>query len=1256
VTHALRVLPGIRDAAVLARTDTNAGDVQLTAYVVSDEATTPEDWRKAAEATLPAYMLPAHWVRLERLPLLPNGKLDRAALPDPRVAAAPLGEPRPLTPTEEVVAAVWMAVLSVPAVGPSDDFFALGGDSILSLRALSLLQGRGLDISLQLLTESSVLSELARAIDDRDAVARPSAATDTPEFDEDRYPLTQLQLGMLYHVDLTPAARVYQDISSIHVRLPLQLPLLQASLDLLAERHAVLRTSFDLTDADGPSQRVHPHVAMSLEVADWRGVPADEQERLLDAWMERERVTPFDVSRAPLIRFAVQQRSDDSFQLGSACHHAILDGWSSTVMRAELIQDYGRRVGLPLPPLPEAPANLLREYVRLERSTWDAPSSRTFWRDLLQDVEPFRLPRPVLAERVRGYTHVNVPIAADVWRAVNEHARGAALPPRTLCLAAHLRVCALLAGRTDVITGFVSNGRPELAGSDRSLGLFLNTLPLRLDVAWDDTWRHTCEAALARERAILPHRRFPLAGIQQDAGRGALFEVNFNFVNFHEYGPLLRVAGDRFLGSRSFSVTHFALVANFAVDPVSRLPGLELQFRDERFSEEQIAQITAAYRRAMESLALHGLDGRCSHRWLSQEMRLSALDGRRAAGVRHPLSWLDVHAAQRRDNPAVVSGPDVITYARLGERARRLAGALRGRGVSRGDLVGVCLERGADLVCAMVATLGMGAVYVPIDPSLPDSRMQTLLTHAGCRIVITIDQTAKRLAVPAEQMLLADRLDAHAAAGPPEWRQEADPEDLAYVIYTSGSTGQPKGVAMTCRAVMNLVEWQLAEWRTQPPRRTLLIASPGFDVSVQETLCTLASGGTLDVVTDDVKRDPDALWRHICAAGVERSFAPPVIVQGLADAAARSPRETRLHEIIAAGEALKITPTVRELVARHDISLVNQYGPTETHVVSSAAVQGARHQWPLLPPIGSPIAATNLAVLDAQWQPVPQGVAGELWIGGDCLAQGYLRDPVLTAERFVPDPLSRTPGGRVYRSGDRVICRDDLQLDYLGRLDGQLKIRGYRVEVGEIEVALAGCTGVKDAAVVSRPTHTGDPELWAFVVAADPSRVLDGSFLLNELRHRLPAYMVPARVAVIDRVPVLTNGKVDRQQLSSGPAPEAPAPITRPPVSAAEQVIAETIAAVLGLSAGQVGLDDDFFEIGGNSLTAVQVAVRLGDLVDRTVSVGVVVVNRTVAEIHAALTTEIGADRLEQIAETVKAVGALAMEDVEGMLNAGSPS
>ncbi|MEW5926223.1 MAG: amino acid adenylation domain-containing protein [Gemmatimonadota bacterium] len=1213
IEAALLEHPGVREAVVTARGE-GAGR-RLVAHVAGEGAADAARLREALRARLPEYMVPAAFVALERLPLTPNGKVDRAALPDPERGGPADGYAPPRDETEAALCRLWGEVLGVERVGVRDNFFELGGDSIVSIRVLARARVLGLECTLPDLFRHQTVEALAAHLGGGGGGARVERRPEVPPFGllaaadrarlpagvVDAFPATALQLGMIFHGEQDPASTLYHDLTCLRVRGPFDAGALGRALAAAMRRHAVLRSSFELSRFGEPLQLVYGELPAPLAVHDLGALAPEEREAAVGAAWEAEKGRRFDCARAPLFRVYAHRLGPDEFQLVLVHHHAILDGWSVATLLRELLDDYAAELG-GTPSDAAPPRAEFREFVALEREAAASQEQREFWTRRLRDRPEARVAAPAGergawdGERI-GVREAALPAALAEGAA--RLAREAGTPLKSVLLAAHLRVVALLGGGAEALTGLVSNGRPEGSDGERVLGLFLNTLPLGAALR-GGSWLELVRETFAAERELLPFRRFPLAEMQRMLGGEALFDTAFNFVSFHVLDGALATGPLRVLEVRGHGSNSVPCMTIFSAGPGR----LEMAVQHDRAAvpDALAARVWEWHRAALEAMTADPLS-RCEAGLLSPAERARVLEEWNATGRAYPADACvhDLFAAQAARTPDAVAVSwrgEPTTYAELDRRSARLANALRRRGVGPESRVGVCLPRTPELVVALLGVLRAGGAYVPLDPAYPRERLGWMLEDAGIGLVLTASGLADRLPAGAADLLLLDREDLSAEPDD-EPESGVGPENLSHVIFTSGSTGRPKGVMIRHASVVVLLHW-LRETVSDEERASVLFStSINFDVSVAEVFGTLCWGGKLVLVENALEL---------------ASVAEPVVYASMVPSAAAEllrsggiPASVRTLNL--GGEALP-APLAQGLYALGTVERVgNLYGPTEDTTYSTYArvEPGAERV-----SVGRPVANTRAYVLDAHLEPSPVGIAGELYLSSDGLARGYASRPELTAERWLPDPFG-APGARMYRVMDRVRWTCDGELDYLGRTDHQVKVRGFRIELGEIEAALLAQDGVREAVAVVREDDAGDRRLAAYVVAGPE---VDASGLRARLRDRLPEHMVPSAVVALERLPTTPNGKTDRRAL---PDPEwGGAVATR---MAPRDGVEAALCALWGetLGAERVGALDDFFEVGGHSLAAVRLVARVNDAFGAALPVSALLHARTVRGMAEAL-------------------------------------
>ncbi|MFF7964982.1 amino acid adenylation domain-containing protein [Streptomyces sp. NPDC007903] len=1193
VAAALRAVPGVRDALVVGRTTPDRGTV-LAGYYVAEAPIDTVLLRERLRRTLPAYMVPASFTRIDRIPLTPSGKADRSALRPPHESPKATGGEQPRNRAEAVLAEVWAHVLGHEAVGIHDDYFALGGDSIRMLRVRAEAEARGLLFSLTDLLHNPTVAGLAARAEccgTREPDAAPAPFALVADVDrarlqdaEDAYPLTRLQLGLLYHSRRHESSARYRDVFRYTFEMPWHEEEFRRSFARLTARHPALRSAFDLTGAE-PLQVVLPRVHGGLEIADLRPLDDAAAEAAVQAHIEERRRHPYEFGLAPLYLFRVHVRPT-RVELVLSFHHALLDGGSVATLLQELLQDYAHALGLDVDPVDSTVPPSSAAHVRLEQAALRSEESRRYWRQKLAGCEP--LPIEAFAPHLPGTARQPVSRRVELPGALVEQMRRFAaehsLPVKSVLFAVHGLTLAVLAGTRDVTTGLITHGRPELAGAERIAGLFLNTVPVRLDTALD-SWLDVAREGFRQEQEGHLHRRYPLSAIQEDHG-GPVVDTAFNYVHFHQLSHVLGLPGLRLTEFRTWEENDFRLLVNAITEPDGTGMWLRLDCDGETFSAEHGDLYAAGYLSILRRM-LEQPHSEADFGFLAPRPVL-------APPAEHPtvVELIAGQVARTPDTTALVMGDERWTYARLDEAAENVARRLCALGAPANARIGIAMDRSPLTIAVLLGVMRAGCAAVPMDVGYPASRLAAMVEQARPFRVVAGSAHAHLAGDPA---LLLPAESVVTAAPPHRTRGAIGGEGTAYVLFTSGSTGAPKGVAMPHRTLAGLVAWQNnAAPSAAAGGVTLQYAPLSFDISFQEIFSTLCSGGTLCLAGGTERRDMPALLRLLDRERVEQAFLPPVALQQLAEAAGAlgiTPRALRI--LIICGEQLRITREIRALCAKlPGAVLENQYGPTETHVVTAFTMTGDPEAFPALPPIGRAIDGAEVHVLDARMRPVPPGARGDVYLGGNCLADGYEGRPDLTKERFLPHPFA-DEDRRLYYTGDRGMVLPGGDVVFLGRDDAQVKVRGFRVEPGEVELAITGmaqrCAGLRDAAVVARRRTDGEVFLAAFLLGEGSDADLAG--IRDTLRATLPDHLVPAHLQWVSEWPLTPNGKRDDSALRRAPLTAAGRAPDPGPRDTYERALTEMLADAL--SVDTVGVHDSLFDLGGTSLTAMRLVVRI---------------------------------------------------------------
>lgn len=1229
VRDCLAAHPGVGDAVVVDRRSASRG-TYLAGYYVADVDIDPGSLRAHVANTLPEFMIPAFFARIDSVPLTPNGKLDRAALPSP--AAAEPAEEAPRTEIEAVLATIWSEILDLRAVGVQQNYFTIGGDSILALRIRAEAEKRGLYFALADLVQHPTIAALAARVS-TEAPAEDGAAPAPFELVsrvdrarladvEDAYPATQLHLGLLYHSAEHEVTSVYHDVFRYVVRMPWHEEAFRAAFDRLVARHTVLRSSFDLGSFSEPLQVVHREVSGGLEVVDLRSLDDEAATAEVEAHIEERRFHHYEFDQAPLYLIRAHVRPS-TVDLIFSFHHVILDGWSVATLISELLRDFLHLSGVDIEPVPDTQLPSPAAYVVEERRTTESAESGRFWRETLDGAEltqldGFRQYEPPGEEEL-NVRWIALPDGLDAL--VRQFAKTHALPMKSVLFAAHCLTLRLLSGTDDVTTGLVMHGRPERADAERITGLFLNTVPLRVG-GTPGTWLEMVRQVYRREQETHPHRRYPLHAIQNDRGGNSVLEAVFNYVHMHVLTPIFQLPGIELLDFQTHEQTNFRLLVNAIVDPTDEHISLRVDTDGRTFTPAQTDQLIDYYFRILRRI-VEDPDGELGFTFLADP------PGEVLPSLEPPsdiLRRLAGHVAATPDAIAVAHGAERWTYAQFDQVVSRVARHLVSLGAGPGVRVGIAMDRSPELIATIYGIARSGAACVPLDVTYPEERITGMVEQAEPLRIIAHARHADLVKDPALlltfESTMEDRTRDTEALSFPEVR----PDTLLYVLFTSGSTGKPKGVAMPHRALDNYQAWQTNARSGAAGGKTLQFAPLSFDVSFQEIYSTISGGGTMQIIDEEQRRDPAGLLRLLDREGVERVFLPYVALQQLAETAVTlGIFPSTLRVVISSGEQLRITAEIREFMAAlPDAVLENQYGPTETHLVTAYQMFGDPSTFPNLPPIGPATNGVELYLLDERMRPVPRGVIGELYFGGIQLAHGYHGQQELTEQRFIPNPFGG-PGSRLYRTGDlaRVLPSGDLV--WVARTDTQTKIRGYRVEPLEVEIAVMTLAqqhrGIREAAVVARRREGVDSFLAAFLVGDEDAVDLDE--VRGQLRESLPDYMVPSVFTWLERMPLNPSGKRNDAELRTVPLAVSSKAEQVLPRDEYERALVEILIELLHLPS--LGVHDNFFEVGGTSLTAMRLVVVLEKRFGVTVPLSAFITAPTVAGL-AALLRSGGAD------------------------------
>ncbi|EPY04933.1 amino acid adenylation domain-containing protein [Paenibacillus alvei TS-15] len=1228
----------VKETIVLAR-KSPAGDPYLCAYVVVTGEYGELDvaeLRRYLGQHLPSYMIPSFFVALERMPLTSNGKIDRQALPSPEGHAVTGVEyVAPRTEQEAQLAEVWQRVLGLDRVGVRDNFFDIGGDSIKGIRLVVAIN-QSLDIQMHMIDLykhpdiSSLVDHIGRLESDISSQAWTEAQEGVERLKqqlmeqgelfseseiEDIYPMSDIQQGMVYYSMAHPDDAVYHDQFIYQIReTDFEPNVLNRALDLLVQKHSILRCSFHLQQAPGWVQAVHKEVELPVELFDLRDRSRRQQEQFIREQMEADRNRPFLLDQAPLWRIKVCMLSDSQLALCFIFHHAILDGWSVASFITELMNVYVR-LKEERSFTPEPLANSYKAYIVDQIALKKEEDIIEYWRSELDGYKRLQLPDVTLAgassgrsERVR----IHHPVNRELFERLQELARKHDTSVKTVCFAAYINMLRMITYESDIVVGIVENNRPLCEDGDRMLGCFLNTVPFRLVMDERATWNTIIGDVKRKLQDLKKHGRLPLFDIvkaigENPSGQNPIFDVLFNFVDFHVYNSeeqKERFAPDaeQLLDVGAYENTN--TLFDFSISTTFGQMDVLVNCQSSAFPEEWAQRLIGYYFNILQDMVELPDNSIDKGRLLAAEERKRLLIGFNNTEAVYPRGKTihELFAEQAKKTPnqaAVVCKEQYLTYRELDEQADRLARVLKERDVRPDGIVGLMAESSLEIVVGILGVLKAGGAYLPIDPEYPEERIRYMLEDSGASMLLIQPHLKERmydwisqpsgLAKSNSYQLLELSLERSnknewygregereaAAAGislePSE--STAGPHHLAYVIYTSGSTGKPKGVMVEHQSLVNLSVWHQQFYEVTEADRSAKYASWAFDASVWELFPYLISGATVHILPEELRLDIRALNDYYHGNDITIAWLPPQMYEQLSEL-----ENDSLRLLLTGSDKVKGYKLV-------NYEVWNTYGPTESTVICTAyRIEGEETNIP----IGKPLTNTRMYVLDEYMQLQPIGAPGELFIAGEGLARGYLNRPELTVEKFVDDPF--VPGERMYRTGDLGRWLPDGNLEYLGRIDQQVKIRGYRIEIGEIETALQREGIVKEAVVIARQDEHGVPFLCAYVVATEE---LDEAELRRVLGQQLPSYMIPAFFVQLESMPLTPNGKVDKKQLFNTELDKTRYKNTEyaKPETDVEKIVVAIWEEVLGVK--EIGIRDDFFQLGGDSIKAIQVASRL---------------------------------------------------------------
>ena len=1234
--------PAVRQCIVLARED-QPGEKRLVAYLVPNPGHTPNVSKllSAAKAKLPEYMVPTAFVLMQELPLTVNKKVDRSSLPPPDQTRPALTQEyvAPRNQTEKLLADIWAAVLCIDRVGIHDSFFELGGHSLLATKVISRVRDTfHADLPLSEIFEHPTLDQLAAVIDDADKSATGLPTPSIPRASRDEYlPLSFPQERVWFIQQLFPETLAYNFQSTLRFRGALDCKVLERSLDEIVRRHEIFRTTFPAIDGR-PRQEIHKPWRVRLDVVDLMSLPEPERSQALENHISRELQQHFDLTKLPLIRWTLLRIAEQEHVLLHVEHHLVHDGWSFNIFLAELLNLYRAFAEGKPSPLPELPVQFA-DFAVWQRQWMQGDVARAqlnYWRETLAgSPEVLEIQtdhqRPAV-QSLRG-TSKRMELPLDLCHALRKFSRENGVTLYMTMFAAFQVLLHRLSAQNDFRVGSaIANRRwPE---TESMIGMLVNTIAFRANFSDKPSFLELLNRVRRSTLEAYTHQDLPFEMLvdalqrDRDLSRNPLFQVMFNF---HDAPlPELNLPGVTTdlveVISNQSAKFDFNLILvprteqRLGWSPQAKSGGITeiWEYNTDLFDEDTILRFERLYRSLLKGM-LADPNRPVAHLPLlpvaERERLLTQWQGPRIPSLlRSSIHELFESQVERTpQNVALVFKEEQLTYRELNLRSNRLAHHLRRHGVGPGTVVAICLERSVEMIVGLLGILKAGGAYLPLDASYPHERLAFMLADGKAKVLLMREHLRERLPAKGITTIFIDKdweAVARESADNPDSLATAD--NLAYVMYTSGSTGKPKGVAITHRSVVRLVK-ETNYVQIGPDDVFLQFATLSFDASTFEIWGSLLNGCRLVVMPPELISLAN-LGDTLKQQSVTTLWLTAGLFQQMVETELESLRG--LRQLLAGGDALPVRHV--ELVARElkGCQLINGYGPTENTTFTCCYRVKSEERFAGSVPIGFAISNTQAYILDDEMEPVPIGVVGELYTGGAGLALGYLNDPALTAERFLPDPFSQEPGARLYRTADRGRYRTDGSIEFLGRVDHQVKLRGYRIELGEIETLVRRYPGVSDCAVVVNESG-GDKRLIAYVIMENGPEG-DAKALRAFLQTQLPAYMLPAQIVWLARMPLTLSGKIDRGAL---PPPDLSKLDSQEtfvgPRNPVEQKLAEIWAPLLHRD--QIGVHDNFFVLGGHSLLATQAVSRIRDAFGVELTVGTFFSSPTVSQLAEAV-------------------------------------
>jgi amino acid adenylation domain-containing protein len=1254
IEAAIKQHPAIQHVLVMAREDA-PGRKQLVAYVVphaiQEHPQLATQLRSLLQERLPEYMVPAAFVVLAAFPLNAGGKFDRHALPIPDLSDHERQEHiiAPRTPQEEIIAGLWEEFLGIERIGIHENFFTRGGHSLLAMKLISRLRALfHVKIPLSRFFAAPTIAQLTEIVTQLQttSIQSPQPALHQNEQDGDRtiFPVSLTQEGLWFLQQVEPESVNYNIYVVLHIHAPLDVATLERSINALVQRHDALRTTFDTQEGQAV-QIIAPTLTLDLPVLDLPNLPDQERDAEIRQLASEEASKPFNLFKGPLLRAQLLRLSPEESFLQLTMHHVIADGWSLNVLLPELNSLYTAFASGQPSPLPDLSLQhtdfTLWQREMLQEGHFD--EQLAYWEQKLAHLPdaldlPIARPRPA-QHTARGATYL-LPLAPTLTEQVQHLSRQQGVTPYMLLVAAFQTLLYRYTGQEDLVIGTVAANRQ--AETEAMVGFLVNTLVLRTDLSGNPSFTDL----LARVREVVfeaqANQELPFASLvkalkpERQAGRNPLFQVMMSFDT-----PLARLSE----GWEALDMGNLTATAQFdlslEVQQLQEQLVCRFEYSTDLFDEATIARLANHWQTLLSGIIAQPEQTLSALPLLSEQEYRQVVVEWNATQQDYPLQRclheaFEAQVERTPDAIAVVCEGEELSYRSLNARANQLAHHLREQGVGPEKLVALLAERGVPFLTSMLAVFKAGAAYLPLDPHHPAMRLQRVIEHSHCSLILAAKPFAPTLTdalatMPVEQrpdLLYYEEVEQTFQPGHDEENLPTTntPQALAYVIYTSGSTGMPKGAMIEQRGMLNHLYAKIETLTLTEQDIIAQTASQCFDISVWQFLAALLVGGQVHIYLDEVAHNPTSLLMQVEQHGVSILETVPSLLRAMLDAdemATNKPKLAALRWLVPTGEALPVDLCRRWLNIYPHVPLLNAYGPTEcSDDVTHYPIYEAPEEMHSSIPIGRAIPNMRLYVLDRHLQPLPIGVSGELYVGGIGVGRGYLGDETRTREAFIPDPFSPEAGAqlRLYKTGDLARYLPDGNIEFLGRLDFQVKLRGFRIELGEIEAVLSQHPAVSHAVVMAREDTPGEKRLVAYVELQKEQNTTVAE-LKNHVAAQVPAYMVPSAFLLLETLPLTPNGKINRQAL---PAPELGSSPSSESYVAPRQPVEQQLVQIWEelLTARPIGIRDDFFELGGDSLLAVRLFDRIAQVCGKKLPLSTLFTGATIEHLAQAVVQE----------------------------------